>query len=77
MNFDMQPVSESSHVHSVGYDAETLTLRICFKAKDGSAGQCYDYAEVSEEKYDGLRYASSPGSYFYANIKGKHEVTKV
>ena len=57
------PVS-SSHLTSVGYDQNTLTLEIEFK--DGSV---YQYFDVPEMVHQQLMQADSKGTFLQANIK--------
>lgn len=64
----MQEV-ESSQIHSIGHDVDTLTLAIRFKTKDGEPAALYHYANVTEADAQALRGAASIGSYFYKHIK--------
>lgn len=65
------PVS-SSHVASVGYDPNTMTLEVEFK--DGSV---YQYFDVPETVYQELMRASSIGQFMHANIRNNYRYTKV
>jgi len=67
----MTPVS-STNLASVGYDSETRTLRVEFKS-----GAVYEYYNVPEAEYQGLIDASSKGSYFHQNIKGRYSYSKI
>jgi len=60
------PVS-SSHVASVGYDPNTLTLEVEFN--DGSV---YQYFDVPETVYQELLRASSVGTFMHANIRDNY-----
>lgn len=61
---------KSTTIGSVGYNDRTLEIQ--FKN-----GAIYKYADVPPEVYHGLLQAGSPGKYFYANIKGKYQTTKL
>lgn len=63
---ERMPVS-SSHLESVGYDANSATLDIEFKN-----GSLYRYYNVPQFEFDQLMSASSPGTYFNANIKNTY-----
>ena len=67
----MTPV-ESSHLAAIGYDDETLTLRVQFQN-----GDFWDYAEVSRGVLDFLLIHHSPGGFFLTNIRPNYEGTKV
>lgn len=66
-----QPVS-SSNIASIGYDSQSQTLEIEFHS-----GSVYQYYSVPQSLYQGLMEASSHGSYFHQNIKGRYGDTKV
>lgn len=68
---DMQPV-KSSNLESVGYNADTKTLRVCFRS-----GDKYDYQNVSAEKHKSLMKAKSIGRHFLKNIMPHHSWEKV
>jgi hypothetical protein len=63
---------DSSNVESVGYDEESSTLQVEFKN-----GGVYQYFDVPEEVFIGLRDADSVGRYLNANIKGIFRYSKV
>ena len=65
------PVS-SSHLSSVGYDQNTLTLEIQFK--DGSV---YQYFDVPEMVHQQLMQADSKGTFLQASIKNNYRYTKL
>jgi hypothetical protein len=67
----MQPVA-SSNVSAVGYDEDSSTLQVEFKN-----GTTYQYFDVPQLVYGGLRDASSVGAYLAANIKGVFRYSKV
>lgn len=61
----MQRISVvSSNLASVGYDAQSRTLEVQFKA-----GSIYQYADVPEPLYRGLMTAPSKGSYLDRFVK--------
>jgi hypothetical protein len=63
---------DSSNVESVGYDEDSSTLQIEFKN-----GAMYQYFDVTEDVFIGLRDADSVGRYLAANIKGTYRYSKV
>ena len=76
---DWKPV-ESSQISEVGYDAETETLGIRFKAKGKWPASEYHYSFVNSDTYYALMTAESIGKYFADNIKSdavKYPYTKV
>lgn len=62
----------SSNVESVGYDARTNTLYVNFLN-----GGRYSYSRVPISEYEGLKNASSVGTYLNANIKGTYPFRKL
>ena len=68
-----QPVTGSSNVNSIGYDAESQTLEVRFKNQSGT----YRYEGVSPEKYQALMAAPSKGKHIHSDIKGFHKHSKV
>jgi len=64
MGVILYPV-DSSMISHVGYDAQTRTLTILFHS-----GKRYDYSGVEPKVFDGLRTATSAGSYFREEIDG-------
>lgn len=69
----MQRVSVvSSNIDSIGYDAPSQTLEVCFKN-----GSIYQYFDVPEQVYRGLMSADSPGRYLNQNIKGLYRYARV
>lgn len=63
---------DSSNVEAVGYDEDSLTLQVEFKN-----GGTYQYFDVQEEVFIGLRDAASVGGYLAARIKGTYRYSKV
>ena len=62
----------SRDIAIVGYDAETGTLEIAFRA-----GGVYHYFGVPEEVYKVLMSASSQGTYFEQEIKHRYSYKKI
>lgn len=62
----------SSNIESIGYDEESMILRIKFLNSS-----IYDYKNVPKIEYDALLNASSVGSYLNRNIKGVYAYEKV
>ncbi len=61
----------SSNVASVGYDAPSQTLEIEF-----NDGAIYQYFDVPQAIYDGLRSADSPGRYVHQQIRGVYRYAR-
>ncbi|MDE1168501.1 MAG: KTSC domain-containing protein [Pseudomonas sp.] len=68
---ERSPVS-SSNVESVGYEEDSETLEIEFKN-----GTLYQYFDVPQSVFDGLRSADSVGGYLAQNIKGVYRYSRV
>jgi hypothetical protein len=68
----MQPVV-STNIASVGYDKSTKELYVQF----ASNGATYRYENVAESDYESFLQASSPGEFFYANIRDQHRARRV
>ena len=62
--------TKSSNISAAGY--EDGTMRVQF-----SNGTQYDYKGVSQQMFEGFRFAKSQGKYFHAVIKAKFTGTKV
>lgn len=62
----------SSNMHSVGYDPESSTLIVKFKAE----GPIFDYADVPAAEHERLMAAQSKGKHFVVHIKGVYKCTK-
>jgi len=71
INIEKQPVT-SSNIEAIGYDEETETLRIWFKA-----GSVYDYEKVPAQDLRILKAHESVGSAFATHIKGKYSFIKL
>jgi hypothetical protein len=65
---------ESSQLESVAHDPQTETLFIRFKSSP--EGVVYSYAKFPAAKFAEFMAAPSQGSFFYKQIKGRHEFTK-
>ncbi|MDE5552958.1 MAG: KTSC domain-containing protein [Malacoplasma sp.] len=68
---EMFPVS-SSNVDSVGYDENFQILYVRFLN-----GSLYIYKGVPLNEYQGLRQASSVGSYLHSNIKNFYPYERI
>jgi len=62
----------SSHVASIGYDPNTMTLEVEFR--DGSV---YQYFDVPETEHQYLMSASSVGTYLSQNIKTSYRCARI
>lgn len=62
----------SSNVASIGYDEDSSTLEIEF-----NNGTIYQYFDVPNNIFEGLRNSSSIGGYLAANIKGVYRYSRV
>ena len=67
----MIPLS-SSNLASCDYSEETRTLTITFHS-----GDTWSYSDVDKSIYEGLVAASSPGRYFYRQIKGLYPGSQI
>lgn len=63
---------DSSNVESVGFDEGSSTLQVEFKN-----GSMYQYFDVPENIFIGLRDSDSVGRYLSENIKGTYRYSKV
>lgn len=64
---------KSSGMCGTGYDLDTKTLAVQFKAD----GPLYYFADVPSELYDEFRAAESFGRFFAERIRGKFDSLKV
>ena len=62
----------SSNLAEVGYDSRTKTLEVYFRG-----GHIYQYFDVPQRVYDGLRKAASPGGYLNREIRGQYRYARV
>ena len=74
MNIPTLTPIQSSQLESVAHDSTTNTLFIRFKSSP--EGVVYSYADFPAEKFDAFMGAPSQGSFFYKQIKGKHDYQK-
>jgi hypothetical protein len=63
---------DSSNLAAVGYDEESSILQVEFKN-----GGTYQYFDVPENLFEGLRDADSVGGFLAKNIKGGFRFSKV
>ena len=62
----------SSDIRAIGYDENSLTLRIEFKN-----GGVYEYFAVPASVHSDLMDASSHGKYFHRYIRDKYDFRKI
>ena len=62
----------SSDIRAIGYDENSLTLRIEF-----NSGGVYEYFGVPVSVHSDLMNASSHGKYFHRYIRDKYEFPKL
>jgi len=63
---------KSSNIKAVGYDEDTLTLYVEFVN-----GGRYTYEGVPLELFDAFKEAESKGRFFFQNIKGKFNYSRL
>ena len=59
---------ESSAISAIGHDSQTLQMTIVFT----SSNKTYNHCNVPRSVYEALRNASSKGTHYDKNIKGKY-----
>ena len=59
------PTPQSSNVAGFGYDDERRVLKVEFKN-----GSVYDYFDVPDQVFNGMKSASSVGQYLAQQVKG-------
>lgn len=78
-NIERKPVN-SSHIHSIGYDADQKQLHVAFKNKKGEITAEGHYADVPVEKFATLMLLNdnggSVGEYLHQHIKTAHQAGK-
>lgn len=57
----------SSAISAVGYEADTMQMRIRFKQ-----GETYTFCRVPQNVFEGLLAASSKGTYYDRHIREKY-----
>lgn len=62
----------SSNIAAIGYDSDSETLQVEF-----NNGTTYQYFDIPEQIFEGLREAGSVGGYLAAQIKGNYRYSKV
>lgn len=62
---------QSSNVARFGYDEETRVLKVEFKN-----GAVYDYYDVPEQVFNGMKSAASVGQYLAQQIKGSYRYAR-
>ncbi len=62
---------ESSNVSGFSYEATTQTLTVEF-----NSGSRYDYYDVLEHVYEGMKNADSKGRYLNTEIKGHYRYAR-
>lgn len=70
MNWIATP--ESSNIAGFEYNKETLVLTVEFKT-----GGRYNYYDVSEGVFEGMKSASSKGQFLAQNIKNTYRYARV
>ena len=60
-------VIKSNAIEAVGYDSQTLEMKIRFKH-----GSTYDFCGVPQHVYDELMKAASKGTYYNEHIKDQY-----
>lgn len=63
---------DSSNVAAVGFDEDSQTLQVEFKN-----GATYQYFDVPEIIFEGLRDAGSPGQFLNQQVKGTYRYSRV
>lgn len=69
---EMEPIENSSNIAAIGYDEDSSTLQVEFHN-----GGSYQYFDVPENLFEGLRDADSAGGFLAANIKGSYRYSKI
>ena len=63
---------DSSELLWIQFDPPSSTLRVEFVS-----GGIYEYSQVPRAKFEALLAAASKGTYFNANIRGRHAYTRI
>lgn len=72
MTIEMKaPLNASSHIKSLGYDAETQTMAVEFHK-----GGLFHYPGVPSNIFDTMQTHDSPGSFFHQHVRGKYQHQK-
>lgn len=62
---------ESSNIARFAYDEESSVLRVEF-----TSGGTYDYFDVPQQVFEGMKSASSKGQYLAQQIKGNYRYAR-
>ena len=62
----------SSNISQMRYDSETLTMEIAF-----SSGGVYQYYDVPDHVWAGMKAAPSKGTYLHQAVKGHFRYSRV
>jgi len=82
LRIDLQDV-ESDQIHSIGHDAASNTLAICFISRKGGQvgpGSLYHYQNFTADDFAAFQASESKGKHFGAHIKAhpeKYPYTKI
>lgn len=68
---EWQETPESSNLSRIGYDSGNQILMVQFKN-----GSLYNYYDVPDQVYQGMRIAPSKGQYLAQNIKGSYRYAR-
>jgi len=63
---------ESANIKAIGYDPNTRTLRVQFKATSA-----YDFKGPGPEVFSAFMASDSKGRFFFTEIKGKYDSVKL
>jgi len=72
MPWDVFNEFQSSNIASMRYDAEQMILEVTFHG-----GGVYQYFDVPEHIWEGMKNAPSQGVFLNAQIKGVYRYSKV
>ncbi len=62
---------DSSNISRFAYDERNQALKVEFKS-----GSTYDYLDVPEHVFDGMRSAQSKGQYLAQHVKGSYRYAR-
>lgn len=68
--------SQSTNIHSFGYDEPTQTLAIRFRKSGGEIASTYHYSGVPKSVFEEMQKADSHGSFFHLSVRGKYTHAK-
>ena len=58
----------STAIMAIGYDEQSMRMKITFQQ-----GHTYDFCRVPKNIFEGLRRASSKGTYYNSHIKDRYQ----